>query len=201
MPSVGGEAKMPTENLTLEWLLDDVPPSVRTEARAFCLGIIKDFYKIDYTPAWHADLDSILDTSQEGWFSKGKRGTFLVVRDEEERIVAAGGLYGLQNKPALAMRLQDRYRDAARVCQIVRVYLEPRLRRKGLGRAIVSALEEKARDLGYVTSYLHADAQTPDTLSFWKSQGYIEFGGFLYPSAKGTDTSVDFDKPLPTSKD
>jgi len=186
---------------SLLWLSDDAPLATRTEARAFCLRIIKDFYKIDYTPAWHTDLDSLSDTSPEGWFSKGKRGAFLVVRDEEQRIVAAGGLYGLQNKPALAIRLQDRYRDAASVCQIVRVYLEPDLRRKGLGRAIASALEEKARDLGYVTSYLHADAQTPDALSFWRSQGYIEFGRFSYPSAKGTDTSVDFDKSLLTRKD
>ncbi|WP_313292125.1 GNAT family N-acetyltransferase [Rhizobium rhizoryzae] len=192
---------MPIQNLAIEWLVDGDPPSVRTEARAFCLRIIKDFYKIDYTPAWHADLDSLSDTSPEGWFSKGKRGAFLVVRDEEQRIVAAGGLYGLQNKPALAIRLQDRYRYAAGVCQIVRVYLEPDLRRKGLGRAIASALEEKARGIGYVTSYLHADAQTPETLSFWRSQGYIEFGRFSYPSAKGMDTSVDFDKSLLTRKD
>lgn len=192
---------MPTEDLTLEWLVDDVPPSLRIEARAFCLRIIKDFYKIDYTPAWHADLDSVLDTSPDGWFSKGKRGAFLLVRDEEQRIVAAGGLYGLTNKPATATRLQDRYRDAVNICQIVRVYLEPHWRRKGLGGAIVSALEGTARDLGYVTSYLHADAQTPETLGFWRSQGYSEFGRFSYPSAKGTDTSVDFDKSLLTRKD
>jgi GNAT superfamily N-acetyltransferase len=191
---------MPTEDLTLEWLVDDVPPSLRTEARAFCLRIIKDFYKIDYTPAWHTDLDSVLDTSPDGWFSKGKRGAFLVVRDKEQRIVAAGGLYGLQNKPATATRLQDRYFDAVNICQIVRVYLEPHWRRKGLGGAIVSSLEGTARDLGYVTSYLHADAQTPETLDFWRSQGYSEFGRFSYPSAKGMDTSVDFDKRLRNHK-
>jgi GNAT superfamily N-acetyltransferase len=188
------------ENLSLEWLTDTTLLSVRTEARAFCLRIIRCFYKINYTPAWHTDLDSLLDKSPDGWFSKGKRGAFLVVRDEEQRIVAAGGLYGLQNKPALAIRLQDRYRDPASVCQIVRVYLEPDLRRKGLGGAIVSALEGTARDLGYVTSYLHADAETPETLGFWRSQGYIEFGRFSYPSAKGMDTSVDFDKPLRNHK-
>ncbi|TWB12218.1 L-amino acid N-acyltransferase YncA [Rhizobium sp. ERR 1071] len=185
----------------LTWLTDDDPTAVRTEARAFCLRIIKDFYKIDYTPAWHTDLDSLLDVSSESWFSNERRGAFLVVRDEQERVVAAGGLYDLQNKPTTAIRLQDRYCDAANVCQIVRVYLEPHVRRKGLGGSIVAALENKARDLGYVTSYLHADAGTPDTLSFWRSQGYSEFGRFSYPSAKGMDTSVDFDKQLLTQKD
>jgi GNAT superfamily N-acetyltransferase len=163
--------------------------------------MIKDFCKIDYRPDWHADLDSLLDASPEGWFSNSSRGAFLTVRNEQERIVAAGGLYGLQNKPALAIRLQVRYCSAANVCQIVRVYLEPDLRRKGLGRAVAAALEEKARDLGYVTSDLYADAETPDTLSFWRSQGYIKFGRFSYPSAQGTDTSVDFDKSLLTRKD
>jgi GNAT superfamily N-acetyltransferase len=183
-------------NTSLFWLGDEAPAAVRTEARAFCLRIIKDFYPIDYTPAWHTDLDSLLDASPEGWFSKERRGAFVLVRNEEQRIVAAGGLYGLQNKPATANRLQDRYCDAVNVCQIVRVYLEPHWRKKGLGGAIVSALEGTARDLGYVTSYLHADAEKPETLSFWRSQGYSEFGRFSYPSAKGTDTSVDFDKPL-----
>ncbi|MDZ7874031.1 MAG: GNAT family N-acetyltransferase [Rhizobium sp.] len=191
---------MPIENLAFEWMGDGVPPSVRTEAREFCLRIIKDFYKIDYTPAWHSDLDSLLNAPPECWFSHVKRGAFLVVRDEQQRIVAAGGLYGLQNKPATATRLQDRYFDAVSVCQIVRVYLEPHWRRKGLGAAIVSALEGTARDLGYVTSYLHADAETPETLSFWRHQGYTEFGRFSYPSAKGTDTSVDFEKPLLNNK-
>ncbi|MBT9370831.1 GNAT family N-acetyltransferase [Rhizobium sp. CSW-27] len=188
-------------NTSIFWLGDDVPLVVRTEARAFCLRIIKDFYKIDYTPAWHADLDSLLNAPPECWFSHLNRGAFLVVRDEQQRIVAAGGLYGLQNKTATATRLQDRYYDAVDICQIVRVYLEPHLRRKGLGSSVVAALENKARDLGYVISYLHADADTPETLCFWRRQGYSEFGRFSYPSAKGTDTSVDFDKPLLNQSD
>ncbi|RVP47817.1 GNAT family N-acetyltransferase [Sinorhizobium medicae] len=183
---------------SLTWLTDDAPPAMRTEARAFCLGIIRDFYKIDYTPAWHSDLDSLLDASPTGWFSAERRGAFLVVVDEHARVVAAGGLYDLQNKPAMAVRLQDRHGDIANICHIVRVYLEPDRRRKGLGGAIVAALERKACDLGYRTSYLHADAETPGTLRFWRRQGYSEFGRFSYPSAKGMDTSVHFDKSLLT---
>ncbi len=178
------------------WLADDAAHTIKAEARAFCLRMINEFYGIGYTPAWHSDLDSLLSATPENWFSNGERGGFLLVRDDAGRIIAAGGLYGLGKKPPTRERLRDRYRDAERVCQIVRVYLEPGARRKGLGSSVVSALETKARELGYITSYLHADAKTPDTLRFWRSQGYNEFGRFSYPSPKGTDSSVDFEKSL-----
>lgn len=37
------------------------------DARAFCLQIIKEFYGIDYNPAWHADLDSLPLTGEDNW--------------------------------------------------------------------------------------------------------------------------------------
>lgn len=178
------------------WLADDAASEVKAEARAFCLRMINEFYGIGYTPAWHSDLDSLLKTAPENWFSNGERGSFLLVRDDGGRIVAAGGLYALEKKPSTRERFRDRYRDADRVCQIARVYLEPGARRKGLGSSVVAALETRAHELGYITSYLHADAETPDTLRFWRSQGYSEFGRFSYPSPKETDRSVDFEKSL-----
>lgn len=183
-------------NSSPAWLADDAASEVKAEARAFCLRMINEFYGIGYTPAWHSDLDSLLKTAPENWFSNGERGSFLLVRDDGGRIVAAGGLYALEKKPSTRERFRDRYRDADAVCQIARVYLEPGARRKGMGSSVVAALETRARELGYITSYLHADAETPDTLRFWRSQGYSEFGRFSYPSPRGTDSSVDFEKSL-----
>ncbi|MCR6726182.1 GNAT family N-acetyltransferase [Agrobacterium fabrum] len=183
-------------NSSPAWLADDAASEVKAEARAFCLRMINEFYGIGYTPAWHSDLDSLLKTAPENWFSNGERGSFLLVRDDGGRIAAAGGLYALEKKPSTRERFRDRYRDADAVCQIARVYLEPGARRKGMGSSVVAALETRARELGYITSYLHADAETPDTLRFWRSQGYSEFGRFSYPSPRGTDSSVDFEKSL-----
>ncbi|MDH6297631.1 Acetyltransferase (GNAT) family protein [Agrobacterium fabrum] len=183
-------------NSSPAWLADDAASEVKAEARAFCLRMINEFFGIGYTPAWHSDLDSLLKTAPENWFSNGERGSFLLVRDDGGRIVAAGGLYALEKKPSTRERFRDRYRDADAVCQIARVYLEPGARRKGMGSSVVAALETRARELGYITSYLHADAETPDTLRFWRSQGYSEFGRFSYPSPRGTDSSVDFEKSL-----
>jgi GNAT superfamily N-acetyltransferase len=184
------------KNYTTKWLADDTETKTRADVRAFCLRIIKAFYGIDYTPDWHADLDTLLEVGTKNWFSNERGGGFLFAQDEGGAIVAAGGVYGLINKPSTAGRLRERYGDATHVCQIVRVYLDPMVRRKGLGTSLVQRLETMARDFGYATSYLHADAQTPDTLSFWNSQGYRAFGRFSYPSPTGIDTSVDFEKSL-----
>ncbi len=165
-------------------------------ARTFCLRIIRDFYGIDYNGDWHADLDSLTGLPENGWYSPQNAGSFRIVRDEAQNIIAAGGLYDLARKPGTFDRLAGRY-SGKRACQIARVYLDPALRGKGLGSRIVSALEADAGTLGYDIAYLHADAQTPATLSFWASRGYREFGRFSYPSPSGgMDTSVDFDKPL-----
>ncbi len=184
------------DDLSLEWLTGDTQPPVRADARTFCLRMIKNVYGIDYTPTWHSDLDSLLLAQPHNWFSRERRGSFLFVRDGDGHIIATGGLYALENKPATKERLRNRYGDGEKVCQIVRVYIKPRARRKGLGTLIVAALESQASEFDYTSSYLHADAQTPETLSFWKSQGYGACGRFSYPSSRGTETSVDFDKSL-----
>ncbi len=187
---------MPTHDLPLEWLTEDAHPAARVDARDFCLRMIKNGYGINYTPLWHSDLDSLLLTRPYNWFSREQQGGFLIIRDEDNNIIASGGLYGLDQKPSTKERLRSRYGNPAKVCQIVRVYIAPHARRKGVGTRIVAALESRASEFCYATSYLHADAHTPATLSFWRSQGYVDFGKFIYSSNRGTDTSVDFDKSL-----
>lgn len=64
---------MPIDNFSIEWLTDDAQAAVRAEAKTFCLRMIKNVYGIDYTPAWHSDLDSLLLAQPDNWFpSKGK---------------------------------------------------------------------------------------------------------------------------------
>ncbi len=173
------------------------PGSAEAEnARTFCLRIIRDFYGIDYNSDWHADLDTLTGFAERGWYSARNGGGFRIVRDDANTIIATGGFYDLVRKPGTAARLADRH-GAAKTCQIARVYLDPAVRGKGLGSRIVAALEADARVSGYDTAYLHADAQTPATLSFWSGRDYREFGRFSYPSPSGgIDTSVDFDKIL-----
>ncbi len=169
---------------------------VASEIREFCLKIIKDFYGIDYTKEWHADLDSLLLDGDGNWFSRENRGSFYHVRDGAGAIIATGGVYDLKRKPSTRQRIAKRYGDDAEICQIVRVYLDPDFRGAGLGSQIATRLERDALSLEYDVAYLHADARAPKALSFWKKCGYSDFGSFSYLSKTGMDTSVDFEKLL-----
>ncbi|TCP80846.1 acetyltransferase (GNAT) family protein [Rhizobium sp. PP-CC-2G-626] len=161
-------------------------------ARDFCLRIIRDVYGIEYVEEWHRDLDALAYSDEKNWFLTKSAGSFHVVQNAYGVIIATGGLYDLVRKPSTHQRLSERYGDTP-VCQIVRVYLDPSVRRQGLGSSINDQLISDARRLGYKALYLHADLQTAGTLHFWADRGYREFGRFSYPSATGTDTSVDFD--------
>lgn len=189
---------MPTDlsRLTLHTLDGSEDRAVYTAAREFCLEMIRDTYAIDYNPVWHADLDSLVKPADDNWYSAANRGAFCVVHDAQNRLIATGGLHGFSLKPATANRLGHRYPNHAEVCQLVRVYLRPQLRGQGLGTRIVALLEQRATQLGYITSYLHADAEANATLNFWQRCHYREFGRFSYPANGRTDTSVDFDKTL-----
>jgi GNAT superfamily N-acetyltransferase len=192
------EPAMPTDlsRLTLKTLDGTEDPAVYSAARDFCLQMIRDTYAIDYHPQWHADLDSLIKPAQENWYNAANRGAFCVVYDAGGEMVATGGLHGFSLKPGTAKRLGERYQDHAEICQLVRVYLRPELRGQGLGTRIVTLLEDRAAQLNYRTSYLHADALADATLRFWQRCNYREFGRFSYPANGRTDTSVDFDKPL-----
>lgn len=165
-----------------------------SEARAFCLRMIKEFYDIDYTESWHGDLDSLLSDGSENWFSEPNRGSFYHARDASGSVVAVGGLYDLRRKPSTQKRIGDRYDQNTQICQIVRVYLDAKFRGNGIGGEIAALLECDALRFGYDVCYLHADAQTASTLNFWKKCGYQDFGRFSTSSDSGTYASVDFEK-------
>lgn len=176
-------------------LLGDAMSPEHEMARDFCLATIKEVYGIDYTPDWHADLDSLL-LGSGSWFSSGNRGAFYTARDPDGVLVATVGMYDLALKPSTWTRLSNRYSGGEKVCQLVRAYVRKDRRGGGLGTMLADAAETHAKNIGYDVVYLHADAKADRTLKFWASAGYHEFGQVTYPSATGTDTSVDFDKPL-----
>lgn len=161
----------------------------RAEARRFCLDVIKAFYGFDYRQDWHADLDSLVADDEACWFSAANRGVFWVLRDDWDRIVATAALYTLDRKPGLAKAFANRYPDAGEIPQLVRVYVAAERRGQGIGGWLSDLAEAEAVRLGFRTLYLHASAETPATLAFWRSRGFAEF-------ANG-DGTAHFDKRLP----
>jgi GNAT superfamily N-acetyltransferase len=84
-------------------------------------------------------------------------GTFLVGYDGE-RAVAVGGV----------RRLEDG------ICEIKRMYVAPAARSRGAGRALLGALEDAARELGYDRVRLDAGPAQEHSISLFRRSGYVE---------------------------
>ncbi|AMJ61706.1 hypothetical protein AXW83_16585 [Bosea sp. PAMC 26642] len=154
--------------------LTDRPDARHIEARAFCLAVIKEFYSTDYRSDWHADLDSLTGEPARSWYSSLNRGAFWMARDDDGAIVATAGLYHLGWKPNLATELAALYPRPDRVPQLARVYVRADQRGRQIGRWLNDIAEAGARRLGYDRLYLHASADAPATLGFWRGRGYAE---------------------------
>jgi GNAT superfamily N-acetyltransferase len=88
-------------------------------------------------------------------------GTFLVgYRDGEA--VCGGGI--------------KRLPDGA--CEIKRMYVVPAVRRQGVARALLRALEDAARELGYEIARLDTGPREPHTRTFYEGEGYLPIENF-----------------------
>jgi GNAT superfamily N-acetyltransferase len=82
------------------------------------------------------------------------------------------------------------YRDCAPVCggglkrlpdgtcEIKRMYVVPEARRGGVARALLAALEDAARGLGYRIVRLDTGERQPHAIAFYESAGYRRVGNF-----------------------
>jgi GNAT superfamily N-acetyltransferase len=64
--------------------------------------------------------------------------------------------------------------------EIKRMYVEPGARKLGVGRAILRALEQRAREVGYPTLRLETGARQPEAISLYESEGYLPIEPYGY---------------------
>lgn len=113
-----------------------------------------------------AELDALLDAQYPGRAQRPgsvttpdemapPHGVFLVGRIDG-RAVAIGGV----------RRLTDE------VCEIKRMYVVPDARSRGVGRALLAALEDAARGIGYRTVRLDAGARQVHSRALFAATGY-----------------------------
>lgn len=57
-------------------------------------------------------------------------------------------------------------------CEIKRMYVVPQARRAGVARALLSALEDAARGLGYRVARLDTGARQPHAIALYEASGY-----------------------------
>lgn len=63
-------------------------------------------------------------------------------------------------------------------CEIKRMYVAPEARRAGVARALLAALEDAARGLGYRVARLDTGSRQPHAQAFYESSGYRRVGNF-----------------------
>ena len=85
-------------------------------------------------------------------------GGAYVVGYEGERAVAGGGVRRL----------------AEGVAEIKRMYVRPSARSRGVAAALLAALEDAARALGYTCARLDTGPKQPHALRLYRSAGYSE---------------------------
>ncbi len=106
-------------------------------------------------------------------------GVFLVVRDDDGRAVACGGVARF---------------DGSRG-ELKRMYVVPELRGRGLGRRLLVELETAARRLGYRALVLETGDRQPEALGLYASFGYGRIP--CYPPYDSRALSLCFEKRLP----
>jgi GNAT superfamily N-acetyltransferase len=88
-------------------------------------------------------------------------GAFIVGR-REGRPVCCGGV----------KRLDDR------ACEIKKMYVVPEARAGGVGRVLLHALEDRARELGYVIARLDTGPRQVGARGLYESEGYVGVADF-----------------------
>jgi GNAT superfamily N-acetyltransferase len=88
-------------------------------------------------------------------------GAFVVLFDDDAP-VAGGGLKRLDGE----------------ACEIKRMYVVPEARGRGLGRALLEALEAEARRLGYRLARLDTGPQQPGAQRMYETAGYRAIENF-----------------------
>ena len=89
-----------------------------------------------------------------------------------------GGLYlvGYRAGTAVCGGGLKRLPDGA--CEIKRMYVVPAARRTGVARALLAALEDAARGLGYTTARLDTGPRQPHAQDFYLASGYRPVANF-----------------------
>ena len=105
-------------------------------------------------------------------------GVFLVVRDDDGRAVACGGVTRF-----------DETRG-----ELKRMYVAPEMRGRGLGRRLLVELEDAARRLGYEGLVLETGDRQPEALGLYASSGYVRIP--CYPPYDSRELSLCFETRL-----
>lgn len=81
------------------------------------------------------------------------------VIEQDGKVIGGGGIYPTDGLPA-------------DTCELVKLYLYPAARGKGLGKAIINQCFAKATELGYQHMYLESMPELNDAVSLYERLGF-----------------------------
>ncbi|WP_205698621.1 GNAT family N-acetyltransferase [Conexibacter sp. SYSU D00693] len=90
----------------------------------------------------------------------------------------AGGafLLGWEGEQAICCGALKRLDDEA--CEVKRMFVAPDARGRGVARALLRALEDAARDLGYAVARLDTGPRQPHAQGLYEAEGYVAIANF-----------------------
>ncbi|MEO5942253.1 MAG: GNAT family N-acetyltransferase [Ferruginibacter sp.] len=101
-------------------------------------------------------FDKTTDTLSDLFKMNGSK-YFVVLQDGE--IVGGAGIFPTHNLPA-------------ETCELVKLYLDPKARGKGLGKILMKQCEEEAKKLGYKKVYLETMPELAIAVPLYEKMGY-----------------------------
>ncbi|KAF1911147.1 acyl-CoA N-acyltransferase [Ampelomyces quisqualis] len=146
---------MPHRKPPTKWTIQPIPPTSHTEALTFIQNARKSMFP---NHPLRPDPPSLLS-------SPGAH--FVEARDTHTNaLIGAAGFTPYNHRFA-----QFCFRDAPTV-EIVRLYVDPAYRRRGLGGALFEALRAEARARGVARAYLHTHPWLEGAVGFWEKRGF-----------------------------
>ncbi|MFF8228050.1 GNAT family N-acetyltransferase [Streptomyces caelestis] len=133
-------------------------------ARRVMLDTFYNEFGYGYVPQWHQDVVGI-----EGAYLDDPRHLLLVAVHDGEVVATTGVRSQGPKYPPHPRWLAERYPSGS-TAQLVRVYVRPEHRRRGLARTLVdAACDFIANTPGYERIYLHTNVNVEGTEAFWRS--------------------------------
>ncbi len=153
-----------TQTAHPEYTVRPATPADVEGARRVMLDTFYKEFGYGYVPEWHRDTVDI-----QGTYLDDPRHLLLVAVYDGEVVATTGVRSGGPAHPPHPRWLAERY-DGDRTAQLVRVYVRPEHRRRGLARTLVEAACDFVADTpGYDCVYLHTNVDIEGAEYFWRS--------------------------------
>jgi len=119
---------------------------------------------------------------------------FPGLADIDESFIAPGGEFLVGHVDVALAAMGGMWPTGGARAEVKHVRIHPAVRRRGIGRRLMGALEETASALGFHELHLDTASNQPEALAFYLALGYEEVGRESRPA--WTWTNVYFTKRL-----